>query len=348
MKKMINNNSGIALLLTLIVMMVLFIFGAAYLTSMTTETNIARNQQQSEQAFFIAESGIKRAVRLLVEDNTWRTSGLVENMSDGFYTIVVEDDPVNSGRVRITSTGESGRAKRITRLTLVVTAGFDYAMFAGDTSDPGILDINCSTASGSVNGDVHTNGSADLGGVFLNGTLTQAESGGGFLNIIQIDMDFHRSEATVIYHGDTTINTQKIQKQLIYVEGDAAIDCSGKKGVSFIQSSLVAEGDIIITGENTLKIDEYNYPGAGKLVALATKNGDIISTGCTRIQERDIKGLLFSETGDIDFDYLKTDAAIYANNIIIHGDVDIDYKVKRFPTVGFIYGIQFYDWEEIF
>ena len=84
MKNIFQNNRGMALLLTLIVMMILFIFGAAYLGSMISETGIARNQEKSEQAFFIAESGMQRAIRLLVEDNTWRTALLTENMTDGF------------------------------------------------------------------------------------------------------------------------------------------------------------------------------------------------------------------------------------------------------------------------
>lgn len=348
MKYRMKNQKGIALLLTLIVMTVLFIFGAAYLTSMISETSIAKNQEKSEQAFFIAESGLKRAIRLLVDDNTWRTDALVENMSGGFYSVEVIDDPITSGLIQITSTGHSGRASRTTRLSLVITGGFNYALFAADSSDPGVLDIDCTGASGNVIGDVHVNGTANLGGISITGTLTQGESGGPMINMIEIEMDFHKSNATTIYPGDVVINAAKIQNELIYVQGNATIDCSDKTGVSFIQSSLIAEGDIIITGENTLKIDEFNYPGAGKVVALATKNGDIISTGASKIQERDIKGLIFSEFGTIDFDYLKTDAAIYSQNIIIHNSLDVDYKIKRFPTVGFIFGLQFYEWEEIF
>ena len=95
MKSLTKNNRGIALLISLIVMMILFIFGTAYLSSMISETGIARNQENSEKAFFIAESGIKRALRLLVEDNSWRTNSLIENMTNGFYDVIVEEDPVD-------------------------------------------------------------------------------------------------------------------------------------------------------------------------------------------------------------------------------------------------------------
>ncbi|MFH1093871.1 MAG: pilus assembly PilX N-terminal domain-containing protein [Candidatus Omnitrophota bacterium] len=349
MKIKLINNKGMALLLTLIVMMLLFIFGAAYLTSMISETGIARNQEKSEMAFFIAESGIQRAIRLLVEDNTWRTSSLTENMREGFYELVVEDDPVNPERIRITSTGYSGSASRTTRITLIITGGFNYALFSDDTTDPVIADINCSGASGNVKGDVHANGTALMSGVSItDGTLTQGELGGPLLNMIQIEMPFHRANATVIYPNGTLINAEKIQNQLIYVEGNVTIDCSAKKGVTFIQTSLVAEGDINIIGENTLKIDEYNYPGAGKVVALATKTGNIRSTGAVKIQDRDIKGLLFSEKGTIDFDYLKIDSAVYGHNLIFRKSLDVDYMIKRFPTIGFIFGIQFFEWEEVF
>ncbi len=349
MKIFKKNNKGIALLLTLIVMMLLFIFGAAYLTSMISETGIARNQEKGEQAFFIAESGLERAIRLLIEDNAWRTASLTENMTDGFYELVVEDDPVYPERIRVTSTGYSGPASRTTRITLMLTGSFDYALFSDDTSDPVVADIDCSTASGTIRGDVHANGTALMGGVsIINGTLTQGELGDPILNMIEIDMPFHRANATVIYPGGTVINTPKIQNQLIYVEGDVTIDCSANQGVTFIQTSLIAEGNINIIGENTFKVDEYNYPSQGKVVALATKIGNITSSDATRIQDRDIKGLLFSEQGTIDFDYLKIDAAVYGRNIVFRNDLDIDYQVNRFPTIGFIFGLQFFEWEEVF
>ncbi|MCG2712905.1 MAG: pilus assembly PilX N-terminal domain-containing protein [Candidatus Omnitrophica bacterium] len=348
MKITIKNNKGFALLLTLIVMMILFIFGAAYLTSMISETGIARNQEKSELAFFIAESGLERAIRLLVEDNTWRTAALTENMTDGFYELEVVDDPVDPEKIRITSTGYAGPASRTTRITLIITSGFSYALFSADTTDPVVADIDCSTASGSVSGDVHANGTALMGGVSISGELTQGELGDPILSMIEIDMSFHRANATVIYPGGTVINAQRIQNQLIYVEGDVTIDCSGNKGVTFVQTSLIAEGDINIIGGNTLKIDEYNYPGQGKVVSLATKTGNITSTDASKIQERDIKGLLFSEQGTIDFDYLKIDAAVYANNMVFRYALDVDYKVKRFPTIGFVFGTQFFKWEEVF
>ncbi|MBU4304292.1 MAG: hypothetical protein KJ893_01490 [Candidatus Omnitrophica bacterium] len=344
-----KNNKGIALLLALIVLMVLFILSSAYMSAILSESGIARNQQNSEKAFFVAEAGIQRAIGLLVEDNSWRTGSLTENMSEGYYSLVVEDDPVYPERIRITSTGVVGRATRITRITLTITTGFDYAIFAGDISDPGVADINGSGASGTVRGDVHANGTANMGGINITtGTLTQGELGGPIENNIQIDMDFHIEAATIVYNGDTIINAERIQNQLIYVKGNATIDCSATKGVTFVQSSLIAEGNIIITGANGLKIDEYNYPGTGKVVALATKTGNITESGTTKIQNRDVKGLLFTELGTIDFQYLKTDAAVYAQNVRFRNKIDIDYRLKRFPTIGFIFGIQFYGWEEVF
>ncbi|MBI4845766.1 MAG: hypothetical protein HY810_04745 [Candidatus Omnitrophica bacterium] len=347
-KKIINKN-GFALLITLIILVILFILGTAYLSSIISEVAIAQNHEKSEKAFFIAEAGMERAIRLLLEDNSWRTASLIENLGEGNYTLVVDQDPVHSNRIRITSTGTIGKVKRITRITLIITTGFNYSIFAGDTNDPAIADINCSGSSGTVNGDVHANGSAIMGGLTIkDGVLTQGESGGQIENIIQIDMAFHKAEATIIYPNNTVINAEKIQNQLIYVEGNVTIDCSANKGVTFLQSSLIAEGNITITGANIFKVDEYNYPGHGKVVALASLNGDIVSTGATKIQNRDIKGLLFTQNGKIDFDYLKIDSAVYAQNVILRKNIDIDYKIKRFPTVGFIFGVQFFDWEEVF
>ncbi len=252
-KKLLKNNKGIALLLSLIVLTVLFFFSSAYLTAIISESGIARNQSNSEKAFFIAEAGMERAIRLLVDNNTWRATNYIENLGEGYYSLIVEDDPVTAGRIRITSSGFVNGAKRTTRIRLVITTGFDYAIFAGDISDPGAADINGTGAAGVVKGDVHANGSAIMGGLTIqNGVLTQGESGGKVQGNIQIDMAFHLSQANVIYNGNTVINSEKIQDKLIYVKGNATIDCSNSKGVSFIQSSLIAEGNIIITGANQL------------------------------------------------------------------------------------------------
>ncbi len=346
-----KNNKGIALIIALIVMMVLFLLGTAYLTAILSEAGIARNQENSEKAFFIAEAGIERALRLLSEGSTLPFS-LVENLSDGYYTVVVEDDPVLTGVIRITSTGQVDLAKRILQVKTAMGGNLIYAVFAADTSDPGVVDINCATASGSIDGDVHANGSVSMGGVSVTGTLTQGDLGDPIENPFMIDMDFYKSRATIpLPPGNFEITSSQSGK-LIYVEagatpGIATINCSAKK-IKFIHSSVIAEGGIVIIGSKGLQVDEYDDPEYGKLIALGTKTGDIVESGSSVPQDRDVKGIIFSEQGNIDFENIKQQGAIFGQNITIHNQVDIQYKSQRVPgpQSGYIGGISFYEWQE--
>ncbi|MDD5746649.1 MAG: PilX N-terminal domain-containing pilus assembly protein, partial [Candidatus Omnitrophica bacterium] len=137
-----KNNKGIALLLALVIMAVLFTLSTAYLSSMLSESGIARNQESGEKAFFIAESGIDRAVRAIVEtpstdDMPWT---LTETMTDGYYAVTAaEAVDIGDDYVRITSIGYCNNASRITEL-VVYLCGWKYLLLS-------MSDINFSVTS---------------------------------------------------------------------------------------------------------------------------------------------------------------------------------------------------------
>ncbi|MFH1777679.1 MAG: pilus assembly PilX N-terminal domain-containing protein [Candidatus Omnitrophota bacterium] len=157
-----NQKKGVALVLALIVMSVLIILGAAYLIIIIAESGIARNQENSEKAFFVAEAGIERGIRYMIENPDtsslpWTTT---ENISDGSYTLIV-DEAVDIGNdyVRITSSGMVHNARRITELILYQCA-WKYLLVSNNNIVFG------DSATGTVDGDIHANRSVlglDLG-----------------------------------------------------------------------------------------------------------------------------------------------------------------------------------------
>jgi hypothetical protein len=150
-----RNNKGIALLLALIVMVVLFMLSTAYLSNMLSESGIARNQENAEKVFYVAEAGIDRAMRLIVETPKvdtmpWKYQ---ENMTDGYYIVTVaEATDIGQDFVRIISTGYVGNAQRTTE-AIVYLCAWKFLLMSNTNV------TFATTATGRLNGDIHANNS---------------------------------------------------------------------------------------------------------------------------------------------------------------------------------------------
>jgi hypothetical protein len=153
MKNKKRKDKGIALLLALIIMVILFMLSTTYLSSMLSESGIARNQENSEKAFFIAEAGMDRAIRLIVETPEVDTMpwSYQENMSDGYYIIdISEATDIGEDFVRIVSTGYVDKAQR-TSEAIIYLCAWKFLLF----SDNNITFLE--TATGRLRGDIHAN-----------------------------------------------------------------------------------------------------------------------------------------------------------------------------------------------
>lgn len=162
-----RNNKGIALLLALIVLVVLFMLGTAYLTSMLSESGIARNQENSGKAFFLAEAGIDRAMRLIIESAELDTMpwSYQENMSDGYYIVdIAKAADIGDGFVRITSTGYANKAQR-TSEAVIYLCSWKYLLMSNTTI------TFADTASGGIKGDIHANDAVFGAGISLGTSI---------------------------------------------------------------------------------------------------------------------------------------------------------------------------------
>ncbi len=150
-----RNNKGIALLLALIVMVILFMLSTTYLSTMLSENGIARNQENGEKAFFVAEAGIDRAMRLILEtpDVSAMPWSYQENMTDGYYIVTIEEATyIGEDFVRIVSTGYVGTAQRTTE-AIVYLCAWKFLLMSNTNI------TFADTAVGELDGDIHANNS---------------------------------------------------------------------------------------------------------------------------------------------------------------------------------------------
>src|SRR3989338_7673759 len=132
--------------------------------------------------------------------------------------------------------------------------------------------------------------------------------------------------------------------------------------VRFVNSSLISEGDTIIKGpgDNELRM---SYTAGGTIYPmLATKNGNILSfdahgagSETNRVDRRRIAGLIYSEFGQVYFNYLRYPTSgpgsrrrnlIYGKKITLDGRILLRYGPAVRPSGDFVVKPSLRDWNE--
>jgi hypothetical protein len=93
--KILTENSGTALLISLALIAMLTGVVIMSVDRSNTDVELSFNQLHEEQAFYIAEAGMERAVAQLGFDPNWRTGYLSEALGNGYYTVAVIDSVSN-------------------------------------------------------------------------------------------------------------------------------------------------------------------------------------------------------------------------------------------------------------
>lgn len=127
---------------------------------------------------------------------------------------------------------------------------------------------------------------------------------------------------------------------------------------------LICEGDIVIKGTRKLQIRFTGGSGTPRYPTLATKNGDIISTDipqgandAERVQQRRITGLIYSEFGHINLNYLEplqTGSASFRGNLVygyritLDGQIDITFlpNLVTSNNGSFVFAPGMLEWRE--
>jgi len=138
MSILINNQKGSAILIALSLIIMLTMIGMFAVNRSNTDVDLAFNKVHSDESFYIAEAGAKRAVYELKQDYRWRTGFDSVSFSGGRYSVAVLDsniDPALYDTMIVLSDGWTSNALANIEITLWKKPfnPFLYAMFGEDT-----------------------------------------------------------------------------------------------------------------------------------------------------------------------------------------------------------------------
>ena len=188
MKKMCNDQSGMALVFSIMVLVLISIWGAATLNLSTNEYIINNNSKKAIQAYYLAEAGLEEAIANLQIDPE-NFVGFSGNLETGSYS--VSKNGTVPGNVTLSSVGTvDGSFKKTLTAQLAITA-----LYSGGSQSPTITLFgdngngqikNCTFV---VNGDVLLNDDISIHGTtttISNNLLYNGELGIGNNNTIVI------------------------------------------------------------------------------------------------------------------------------------------------------------------
>lgn len=145
---MLRRPRGSALVTATAALLVLFLMGSGVLALSTQAMRRGHFDSLRAQALSLAEAGAEKAfyyLRTTAPDGSvngsWRTTGLVEQLAGGDYTIIIQDGTgVNAGKLILTSTGRvrngsMGTIRRTIRVVMKLTrediSVWNNAVFGG-------------------------------------------------------------------------------------------------------------------------------------------------------------------------------------------------------------------------
>ena len=169
---------GGALIITIALLFMLSMVGVMAINRSETETDLSFNQVRHDQAFWLAEAGIERAVAILGDSTSWRAGFNQEPLGNGYFTVVVTDsstDTTLGETVRVISLGQRGVAASGIEVIMGPESYhplYDHAIYAGNYME---YDSSVDSQSYSLSMDFGGNGSSgDIinGDVFHNGNIS--------------------------------------------------------------------------------------------------------------------------------------------------------------------------------
>jgi hypothetical protein len=300
------------------------------------------NQLHEEQAFYIADAGLKMAVKELNDDDTWRAGYQDEKFSDGIFTVKLADSVVDStlfDTILATSTGWRDGTNATVEATLVpeYRHPFQYAMFGKDGI---ILDqATCTNSFNSDSGGYAATMLDSLGNIGSNGKVTSAKDvnfGGDIQSATPGGISLGVNNTV---NGDTTSSADSVNLDLISsAEYDWAKSISpapaGISGAGFNYNNgtrdlTAGAGGQIIISEGTYYFNDIVL-GAGSEIIIPPGdevtiyvNGDIILRQYSMINDGGNPSdlLFYSRGSNLQFDQGNTFyGAFYGPNATIQYD----------------------------
>lgn len=174
-KNIIQKNKGTAMMVVVLFFMFISLsILVGIITPAVREFMISKDNFDSKQAFFIAESGAEDILYRVKNGFDVGTIGIDRTiyLDDSFYPIPTDYIDVGGGRKIITTTGDINSNQRKVSLTLSTATGvsFNYGVLVGQ----GGIELD---GSGTINGNIYANGpiTGDSSAI-ITGTAISANS----------------------------------------------------------------------------------------------------------------------------------------------------------------------------
>lgn len=253
---MITSERGGALLIALALMAMLSIIAVVASNRSHTEMEMSYNNLHTDQSFYVADGGLKRALTDLNVDNDWRTGYDGEEMNRGTYWVTLEDSLDNTALfdtviVRSTAVVANGKSSIEGVVVPVYNHPFQYALF-GDQS----VVIQNRTTTDSYNSDSGTYADSHLlddGDVGSNGTVVIQDRSTIYGDAVSAVEGGVTIENISVVTGDTATG---VEPSVIDIIPDEEYDWA--ESVSDAPSGFIGSGYTYDHTTKDLTIGEYD------------------------------------------------------------------------------------------
>jgi len=218
-KNIFSNQKGMALLTTLIFVFILVTFAVALLTMTSNDTKLSTLQKESTRAFYLAETGIDKALWYLntpvdqggKDKYLWRPTPAAPFKEEvtplEYYEISIKNIGIVLGfdedtdRIEITSIGTVNEGKYSAgKRTVVITAKIGISPSSNVSYDHAILTDGDMTLNGGISivGSIHSNGDITNNGLLTLVPIDGATASGTISNIPSSESGVKKQEFPII------------------------------------------------------------------------------------------------------------------------------------------------------
>ena len=350
-KFFLNNQKGMALITTLIFIFVLVSFSIALLVMTSNDSKLSTLHRESTRAFYLAETGVDKALWYLNTPDdqggkglNWRTIDEIGDpvpfiypsvTASEHYNLTVLADPSGDPEIivikstgKVLGGGEYDKGTRVVEVKLEKgvtpseSAVYNYALMTfGEDSD---MTFNGHVT---IEGDVHSNGDITGNGFDpeddVDGDMsytgdsnlsgTNVEEIDELQDFPTIDWDYYEDNAAQVYDTDTAYEIGNEELYGIhYFKGDVII-----KNDLLVVGTIVVEGSITVSGNPDITL----LPDAAISLVMIS-SGKITLNGNVHVE-----GIIHTE-GEIELNGTTNveEGAILAEDGVING-VGADTKI---------------------
>ncbi len=295
-KRISQCNRGGALLITIFLMAMLAIAALTAVDTAQTDIELSFNQLHADQAFYVAEAGLKRALVELIGDNQWADGYSAVTFEAGNYSVAVAHSDIDSAIIdtvtlRSTATVENAHSNLEAIVVPRLWYPFQYAVFGDDSvvminnTETDSYNSDSGTYAGtvaSIAGDVASNGNIDLVNIAtVGGDASSADSGG-------VDICFTCSVVGAVETGILPYQLEPIHDSLYTQAHDNNMAPGGISG-SFSYNGVtheleVGNNDVVTLSGGTYYFSNINLGSTSDILVAPGECVRIYMTGDLEIE----------------------------------------------------------------